>query len=465
VDIGQYLNAETLLPLAVPAGLGVIIVVALYFLRRFLYVYVHRLAAKTVTQFDDIMLHETRIATLLWCIWLGIWAAYKVANTPVAWIETEDKVISAIFAGFGIYTIIVVIMAILRWYKVEICPRTSSTLDDGVMSVLLFGTPIVGGVLGFILIMNLLGYRIDAVNSWLELKLPTLAFLTILAVILLLLTILLIPRAIFTAVRNSRAEQTEEELKKRADTLSSVTVTTVQITIIFVFMLMIIPQIAPDVNIAPVLTGAGVLGLAVGFGAQSVVKDILAGLFIIMENQYRKGDVVRIAGETGVVEEINLRRTILRDLDGVYHVVPNGEIRVSSNMTKQMSRVNLVVSVAYETDLDQATAVINQVGKEMAEDPVWKPRIVSAPKAVRIDNLGESGIDIRIMGDVKPSHQWDVGGELRLRLKKAFDKAGIDIPYPHTHIIFDRPPGFMPQGAVPQTVPPVEIPKPGETGR
>jgi small conductance mechanosensitive channel len=318
------------------------------------------------------------------------------------------------------------------------------------MSVLLFGTPVVGGVLGFILIMNLLGYSIDAVNSWLQLKLPTLAFLTILAVLLLLLTILLIPRAIFTAVRNSRAEQTEEELKKRADTLSSVTVTTIQISIIFVFLLMIITQIAPDVNIAPVLTGAGVLGLAVGFGAQSVVKDILAGLFIIMENQYRKGDVVRIAGETGVVEEINLRRTVLRDLDGVYHVVPNGEIRVSSNMTKQMSRVNLVVSVAYETDLDQATAVINQVGREMAEDPVWKPRIVSAPKSVRIDNLGESGIDIRIMGDVKPSHQWDVGGELRLRLKKAFDKAGIDIPYPHTHIIFDRPPGFMPQGTVSQ---------------
>jgi moderate conductance mechanosensitive channel len=439
MDLGQFFNSATLLPLALPAGIGIAIIAALYFLRRFLYVYVHRLAAKTVTQFDDIMIQETRLATLLWCIWLGIWAAYKIAATPLSWVETENKVISVIFAAFGIYTLVMIIMAILKWYKVEICPRTTSSLDDAVMSVLIFGTPLVGGVLGVIALLNLLGYKNDVINGWLEEKLPTLGFLVVLAVVLLLLTILLVPKAIYTAVRNSRAEQTEDELKKRADTLTSVTVTTMQIAIIFIFILMIIPQVAPNVSIAPMLTGAGVLGLAVGFGAQSVVKDVLAGLFIIMENQYRKGDVVRIAGETGVVEEINLRRTVLRDLDGVYHVVPNGEIKVSSNMTKQYSRVNLVVSVDYETDLDKANAVIDQVGRELAEDPKWKPCIVSPPKAIRVDNLGESGIDIRIQGDVKPSRQWDVSGELRLRLKKAFDKAGIQIPYPHTHVIFDQP--------------------------
>ncbi len=194
-------------------------------------------------------------------------------------------------------------------------------------------------------------------------------------------------------------------------------------------------------NIAPVLTGAGVLGLAVGFGAQSLVKDVIAGLFIIMENQYRKGDVVSIAGASGEVEEINLRRTVLRDMDGVYHVVPNGQITVASNYTKQLSRINLNIGVSYDTDLDEAIRVINQVGKDLAADPVWAARIVNPPRALRVDNLGDSAVEIKIIGETKPSQQWDVTGELRLRLKKAFDAAGIEIPWPHTKVFFgNRPP-------------------------
>ena len=162
-----------------------------------------------------------------------------------------------------------------------------------------------------------------------------------------------------------------------------------------------------------------------------------------MENQYRKGDVIRIAGESGVVEEINLRRTVLRDTDGIYHVVPNGEIRVASNFTKQLSRINLNVGVAYDTDLDKAIAVINQVGQELANDPVWKPLITAAPKALRVDKLGDSSIEIKIMGETKPSRQWEVAGELRLRLKRAFDKAGIDIPFPTTKVVFANPPSEL----------------------
>ena len=201
------------------------------------------------------------------------------------------------------------------------------------------------------------------------------------------------------------------------------------------------------INIVAFLTGASVLGVAVGFGAQWLVKDVIAGLFIIMENQFHKGVVIKIAGESGVVEEINLRRTILRDLDGVYHVVPNGEIRVASNYTKRFARVNITISVAYETDLDKAIAVIDRVGREMASDPKWASLITSPPKAVRVDNLGESGIDFRVVGDTKPSAQWDVTGELKLRLKKAFDKEGIEIPYQHTKVIFgNMPPQLTPQG-------------------
>jgi small conductance mechanosensitive channel len=191
------------------------------------------------------------------------------------------------------------------------------------------------------------------------------------------------------------------------------------------------------INIAPVLAGVGIIGIAIGFGAQSLVKDIIAGLFILVENQYRKGDVVKIADVSGLVEDISLRRTVLRDMDGVVHVVPNGEIRVASNLTKEWSRVNMNISVSYNTDLNHAIAVINRVGEELAKDPQWAPFILTPPKALRIDNLGDSGIEIKILGDTKPTKQWDVMGELRLRLKKAFDLEGIEIPFP-THIIYTK---------------------------
>jgi moderate conductance mechanosensitive channel len=331
-----------------------------------------------------------------------------------------------------------IIMAIFRWYKIEICPRTKSSLDDIIMSVLITGTPIVGGTLGIILILKMLGYESEAVNSWLSLHFAKLASLIILMVTLLMITILVIPRIIQSGVNNAGGDQTQEEIKKRADTLSSVITTTIQILIIFMFMLMALAEF--NINITAFLTGAGVLGLAVGFGAQSLVKDVISGLFILMENQYRKGDVIKIAEVSGVVEEINLRRTILRDMDGINHVIPNGEIRVSSNYTKQMSKVNFNISVSYDTDLDKAIAVINRVGKEMAEEPNWAPAFLSAPKALRVDKLGDSGIEIKIVAETRPSRQWEITGELRLRLKKAFDKEGIEIPWPHTKVFFGNTP-------------------------
>jgi small conductance mechanosensitive channel len=189
-------------------------------------------------------------------------------------------------------------------------------------------------------------------------------------------------------------------------------------------------------NIAPMIAGVGVVGIAIGFGAQSLVKDIISGLFILLENQYRRGDVVKIAGTSGLVEDINLRRTLLRDLDGIVHSVPNGEISVSSNYTKSYSRVNLNISVGYNEDLDRAIAVINRVGMELAEDPAWSAQILKPPQVLRVDNLGDSGIDIKVTGDTKPVQQWAITGELRLRIKKAFDQEGIEIPWPHTKIYF-----------------------------
>ena len=195
-----------------------------------------------------------------------------------------------------------------------------------------------------------------------------------------------------------------------------------------------------NLDIAPVLAGAGIVGVAIGFGAQSLIKDIISGLFIIWDNQYRVGDVVKIADTTGEVEEISLKRTVLRDLSGTVHFIPNGEIKVASNFTRGWARVNLNVSVGYNEDLDRVIAVINRVGNEMAIDPRWSSLILKPAQVLWVDNFGDSGIDIKITGDTKPLQQWAVTGELRLRLKKAFDDAGIEIPWPHTKVYFGNSP-------------------------
>lgn len=150
--------------------------------------------------------------------------------------------------------------------------------------------------------------------------------------------------------------------------------------------------------------------------------------------------MVTIAGTSGLVEEIGLRRTVLRDLDGNVHSIPNGKVEVSTNATRKFGRVNLNVSVGYGEDLDRVIATINRVCREMAEDPSWKEDFLSTPAVLRVDNLGDSGIDIKILGDTKPSRQWPVMGELRLRIKRTFDNEGIEIPWPHTKVYFGNAP-------------------------
>jgi len=231
--------------------------------------------------------------------------------------------------------------------------------------------------------------------------------------------------------------ESKEGIKKRKDTLVVILGGIGRVFIVTVAIMMILDE--AGVPIASVLVGLGIAGIAIGFGAQYLIRDLIAGIFIIMENQYRVGDVARVADIAGLVEQVTLRKTVLRDLDGIVHHVPNGEIRVASNFTRHFSRVNLNVSVAYDTDLDHAISVINRVGKALAEDEKWREKIISPPKVERVDNLGDSGIEIKILGDVKPIQQWAVMGELRLRLKKAFDAEGIEIPWPHTKVYFGNP--------------------------
>jgi moderate conductance mechanosensitive channel len=437
------------LQIGLPLGIAIAVFALTFLLRSIAYKRFRIWAAGTRHGWEDIMVRYTSVASILWCFWLsingGIFGSRIVTDMPKNWQEIFNRVNPALLVSLGIYTAIVIIVGSLKWYKIEVCSKTKSSLDDVIMSVLILAIPVICGMLGILLILKIQGIESEAINSWLGIHGLRLTFIIIVSVSLLLLVVQVVPKIINSMVRGTRAEQSDEELAKRSNTLVSVIVTTLQIAIMFISVLMILSEVGT--NITAILTGAGVLGIAIGFGAQSLVKDVIAGLFVIMENQYRKGDVVRIANISGVVEDINLRRTILRDLDGINHVVPNGETRVTSNFTKLWSRVNLNISVSYGTDLDRAIEVINKVGKELAEDPKWAPDILTPPAVLRVDNLGESGIDIKILGDTKPIRQWDVTGELRLRLKRAFDKEGIEIPWPHTKVYF----GNLPENIVSNT--------------
>lgn len=276
------------------------------------------------------------------------------------------------------------------------------------------------------------------VTDWLLDKGIKILAILILGVIFWFLLNKLLAPFIRKAVKRSHETETAQEEKQREDTLISVLRTVGHALIVLVVLFSILAVLT--IPITPLLTSFGAALVAVGFGAQYFVRDLIAGVFIVMENQYRVGDVIRISDIAGAVEHINLRKTVLRDLDGIVHHIPNGEIKIASNFTRNFSRVNLNISVSYGTSLDQAISVINRVGEELANDPVWKDMIISPPKVLRVNELGDSGIEIKILADVLPSKQWAVMGELRLRLKNTFDKEGIEIPWPHTKVYFGNEP-------------------------
>lgn len=235
------------------------------------------------------------------------------------------------------------------------------------------------------------------------------------------------------ATEGTAQELSAVELKKRMDTLDGLGANVLQFFIVIIAGLMVLRSFGLDIG--PAIAGLGVVGVAVGFGAQNLVRDYLNGALILIENQFSKGDVIRAAGVSGTVEDFSLRRTTLRDLDGVVHTVPNGEIVVASNLTRVWSRINLDVTVAYGTDIDKATEVVDDVGKAMAADPAWKRRVLEAPRVDRVAALGEYGITLKILGTVRAPDQWAAAGDLRKRLLAAFTEHGIEIPRPQRVIL------------------------------
>ncbi|MFH1382100.1 MAG: mechanosensitive ion channel family protein [Chloroflexota bacterium] len=396
-----------------------------------------RLAQKTQTKLDDVIVSALGKPVLAIIVLAGLYLA-------VIPLSLEGTVRLYVFRGLiialsllGIYTVLALIDALVNWYNCEMVGESVGVLTRRLLSLFRVGAVAAAILVAIIVVANILGIKLTPVIDWLGKHGWRIAFIFILSIVTILLICRFVPRVMETTM-GRRTGESEQEVKKRANTLSRVTVNIGQVVVFLIAIFMVLSEL--EIDIGPILAGVGVAGIAIGFGAQSLVKDLLAGLFIILESQYRVGDVVRIADIAGLVEDINLRRTVLRDLDGIVHVVPNGEIRVASNFTKEWSRVNLNISVAYGEDLDHVISVINRVGKELTEDPQWAPLILKAPQALRVDNLGNSGIEIKILGDTQPIRQWDVMGELRKRLKKAFDEEGIEIPWPHTKVYFGNSP-------------------------
>ena len=241
-------------------------------------------------------------------------------------------------------------------------------------------------------------------------------------------------RKIITARIPKIREESPEELASRSETLSGVVSRAVSFIAWIIAFMMILSVLG--INIAPIIAAIGLAGLAVGFAAQNIIRDYFHGFFIIMEDWYRVGEVATASGITGIVEGMGLRRTVLRDLNGTMHVIPNSKVELASNMTRDWARINLDISVAYKEDLSHVFEVINDECKKFKEDPVWGNDLLTTPEVLRVNSLGDNGIEIKVLGDTKPMKQWALTGELRKRLKDRFDIEGIEIPWPHTKLYF-----------------------------
>lgn len=217
-------------------------------------------------------------------------------------------------------------------------------------------------------------------------------------------------------------------LEARTDTLRSVLANAGTSVIWVMTILLVLGEM--EINLGPLIAGAGVAGVALGFGAQQMVRDYLAGIFIITEDQYGIGDVVDLGEASGVVEEVSLRSTRLRDIDGVVWHVPNGVLTRVGNKSKQWARARVDVSVAYDTDLREAMRLILATAEALAADDEWQERIIEAPEMWGVEQLGADGVTLRLVAKTRPGDQFEVTRELHVRLKEALDEAGIEIPFP-----------------------------------
>jgi small-conductance mechanosensitive channel len=227
-------------------------------------------------------------------------------------------------------------------------------------------------------------------------------------------------------------KETDAELERRNETLKRVIRYILNTLLILIVGMLLLSELG--ISLAPILGAAGVVGVAVGFGAQSLVKDFFTGFFILMENQVRKGDVIQVADKSGLVEDITLRYIRLRDYSGQVHFIPNGLISTVTNMTLEYSYALIEVGVAYATNLDHVFETLQQVAAEMKRDPSWSLKILDQFEIAGVENLADSAIIIKSRWKTVPLEQWAVRREFLKRIKQTFEQKKIEIPYPHLTI-------------------------------
>ena len=235
---------------------------------------------------------------------------------------------------------------------------------------------------------------------------------------------------------------TVNEREQRIKTLTTILRSAGLVLIAAIAAVMILSELGLDVG--PIIAGAGIAGLAIGFGAQALVKDIISGFFILLENQFTIGDVISVGGISGGVEKMTLRATFLRDLEGTLHIIPNGEIRILSNKTRGWARAVVNLGIAYKEDVGRVLAVLEKIGQEMWQDETYRPFLLEEPAVSGVEELGDSAMTLRIMIKTQAGKQWEISRELRKRIKETFEEENIEMPYPTqvriTRVAFESPP-------------------------
>lgn len=277
-------------------------------------------------------------------------------------------------------------------------------------------------------------FFITSLNRWLITD-----FISILILILLLIITLRVSTALINRLKGVllkrmvyREEEPDMEAEKRLNTLMGVLRKIISVVVWTIFIMIFLEKI--NINIIPILSAAGIVGLAVGFGAQELVRDFISGFFILLEDGIRAGDVVTLNGTTGTVEKMELRTITLRDSMGVVHIFQNGKVNTISNMTKGWSAVRFDIGVAYKENLAKVMEVMQQVGDEMYAEDEYKSNMLASVEVSGLNNFGDSALEIRARIRTRPGKQWGIGREYRKRLKEAFDTHNIEIPFPHQTI-------------------------------
>jgi small conductance mechanosensitive channel len=347
----------------------------------------------------------------------------------------------------GLILVGYVLMKFFRHELRRIAQRTQTggILDEGVLrwvedvaKVLRVAVVVVGGIVGVFFVLRVTGHPVAAgwspasIVNWLVEHGVRIVLLLAGAYLAMKIAQVLLSNAGLLIQPYDESAAAELERQKRAQTISSVLQKVATVLIVLVTLLMLLGEVGVDTT--PLLASLGVIGVALGFGAQQLVGDLLAGFFHIFENQIRVGDVAVINGTGGAVQEIHLRTTVLRGLDGTVHVFRNGSISTLSNMTKRFSYYVVDLGVAYKEDTDRVCQMVREVVDDMQRDEKYGGSILEPVEILGVDDFADSAVVIKFRIKTLPIKQWEVGREFRRRIKYRFDQEGIEIPFPHLSV-------------------------------